>query len=80
MRIPRLDNWLSNLEAGKIIGGTPFTMKTRIPTKTVMQHLYGDVYFPEQYIDDAVDYILPKEPLQLKFNFGNYPKSFKTIK
>lgn len=75
-----MDNWLSNLEAGKIIGGTPFTMKTRVPTKTVMQHLYGDVYFPEQYIDDAVDYILPKEPLQLKLNFEDFTNSLENIK
>lgn len=33
--MPKLDNWFANLEAGKIIGGTPFVMKTRIPTKTV---------------------------------------------
>ena len=35
LHVSKFDNWLANLEAGKIIGGTPFTMKTRIPTKTV---------------------------------------------
>ena len=70
---------MSNLEAGKIIGGTPFVMKTRVPTKTVREVVNG---YPvsEIILDDAVDYIIPKEPLQLKFNFGDYPKSFKTIK
>jgi hypothetical protein len=55
-------------------------MKTRVPTKTVMQHLYGDVYFPEQHIDDAVDYILPKESSQLKLNFEDFTNSLENIK
>ena len=55
-------------------------MKTRVPTKTIMQHLYSDVYFPEQYIDDAVDYVIPKEPLQLKLNFEDFTKSLENIK
>lgn len=72
LSIPKFDKWLANIEAGTIIGGTPFTMKTRIPTKTIS--VDGNAPNIHHVYDDAVDYIIPKEPLQLKLNFNNIIK------
>ena len=35
---------------------------------------------PNIVLDDAVDYIIPKEPLQLKLNFEDFTNSLENIK
>jgi hypothetical protein len=66
---------LANLEAGKILGGTPFVMKTRVPTKLEFtEGPFGGPIAKEVY-DDAVDYILPKKTMQFKLNFDNITNS-----
>lgn len=71
-RLPWIDKWLSNFEAGSLIGGKPFTMRTIVPTKG--EWVWNDgALSMEEFLDFRSKYYRQKPNIQLEFNF-NKPK------
>ena len=78
--IDKIDNFGRNFEIGKVLGGKPFDMETKVYTRTVMKKPRGkdstlpfsieDEPIRDMIIDDYLDYDMPH------YNINNNIKDF----